>query len=179
MALYTQGIYSPPLLTIQIQHRPSMTTDSQAPPNYYLTVVVAEGEGLSAVEFYKEALAATAENVYKNEDGTLMHAFLKSSYGFPLAIDEHTPKHCNTDIASGEEKRGKSAYMSVTVVEPHKVEDAVASMKKAGAAITHEPEDMFYGRRVARAVDKYGVAWAFSHRIPYDESVPMPKKFGH
>lgn len=154
-------------------------SDSQAPPSFHLSVVVAEGKGLAAVEFYKEALVATAPNLYKNEDGTLIYAFLKSAYGFPLSVEEQTPKLWNIDAATGKEKRGKAAYMSVTVADPHKVEDAVASMKKAGAAITHELEDMFYGCRVGRVVDKYGVSWAFNTTIPYDESAPIPKKYGH
>lgn len=158
----------------------NMSADPEPLPTCYMAVVVTEGQGMTALEFYKEALAAEEKNVYKNEDGTLMHAFLKSAYGFPFAIEEDTPKYSNVHPAPTEVIRGTSNYQYANVAQPHKVENADAIMKKAGAVITREPQDMFlfYGHRVACAVDKYGVSWAFSTRIPYDQSATMPKNTG-
>lgn len=146
-------------------------------PDYYTTVVVPEGKGLEAISWYEKALHAKAVHQYKNEDGTLMHGFLRSDYGFPFAIDEVTPKFHNVDPVDAP-KRASASYVYVNVTAPHKADDAVASMKAAGSTVTHEAADMFYGHRVGRVVDRYGVSWSFAHRIPCDNMV-MPKKYGH
>ncbi len=122
------------------------------PPAYYPSVVVAEGRGVEAIAWYKDALKAKEKAVYKNKDGTVMHAFLESEYGFPVAIEEATPKEHNCDPVD-DPKRGSAMYMYINVQGSHKADDAVKSMKAAGAHVTHETRDLFYGHRVGRVVD--------------------------
>lgn len=153
-------------------------TPASKPPNYYMTVVVPEGEGLNAMEWYKTALNATEKACYKNKDGTLMHGHLNSAYGFPLGVDEITPKESNCDVAEGAPQRGVANYLYVNIQSEHSVDDACRAMKEAGATITHPPRDLFYGHRVGRVVDRYGVAWALSKECALQMD-QMPAKWGH
>ncbi len=86
-----------------------------------------------------------------------MHAILYSKFGFPFGIHEATPKECNADPVEAP-LRGTAMHMYINAQGSFKADDAVQCLKAAGAHFTHEPRDLFYGHRVGRVVDKFGVS---------------------
>lgn len=150
-------------------------------PVTLLTVVVPDGKGIAAIDWYKSALCAKEKVCYKNEDGTVMHATLISSYGFMLAIEEFTPKeHMANPVTSDlSPKQATACYTYINLPDGTTTDVAVDVMRKAGAVVTHDVKDMFYGHRVGRVVDKFGIGWAFAQKCAFDENCPMPKKYGH
>ena len=156
-----------------------MSAEESDFPNAHQTIVVADGEGLAAIDYYEKSMSAKADPVYKNKDGTVMHSMLKSTYGFMFSVEECTPKEHNTDPVKSPSKRGVANYTYVNVQKPHTCDEAIENMRKAGAHITHEAHDTFYGHRVGRCVDKYGAAWAFATTIPVEGEMEWPEKWGH
>ncbi len=150
-------------------------------PVWMLSVVVPDGKGIEAMEWYKSTLCAKEQACYKNEDGTVMHGTLISTYGFSVAVEEHTPKEHMAVPVSLETppKRATASYMYVNLPDETTVDKAVQAMRDGGAVVTHEPKDMFYGHRVGRVVDKFGVGWAFAQKCHFDPNAPFPKKYGH
>lgn len=149
-------------------------------PVYYPTAVVQEGKGMEAVEWYEKALKCKPVAVYKNaKDQTVMHAFLRSAYGIPMAVEESTPKEHNVDGVAVAPNRASATYTYVNVPEGYTCDEAVEGMRAAGARVTHEPRDLFYGHRVGRVIDKYGMAWAFSSKCEVTPDMKMPEKWGH
>ena len=151
------------------------TNEQEAQPELpvsLLSVVVPPGSGLSALDWYKTALCAEVKQCYKNEQGEIMHAVMASSYGFSFAVEEFMPvDHMARPISADETPKLASAtYMYVNLRDDFTPDAAVETMRDAGAVVTHEPKDMFYGERVGQVVDKFGAGWAFTKPC-----APFPK----
>jgi PhnB protein len=114
----------------------------------YLTIP--DGRANEAAEFYKTLFAATEGVRMPAEDGKrLMHCELQFG-GNAIYL---------SDNMMGRE--GNSEYASVFVGfdTAADVDALTAKAKAMGAAITQEPQDMFWGDRFAMFIDPFGHRW--------------------
>lgn len=121
-----------------------------------------------AIEFYKEALGATELFRAPAEDGKrLMHAEI-SVNGMKIYLMDHFPEHgtCgggSVRLAPPQELNGTSFVLHLEVPN---CDEAVKRAADAGATITMEPWDSFWGARYAQVVDPFGHVWSFAHPLP-------------
>lgn len=118
-------------------------------------------DAAKALDFYTKAF--DAKEIYRaaTPDGSkIMHAEMRLGTSvFYLADDfpewsgvSRTPK------ALGGSPLNIHRYVPDT-------DAAVARAKKAGATVTMEPEDMFWGDRYAKVTDPFGHEWAFATHL--------------
>jgi PhnB protein len=110
-----------------------------------------------AIEFYENAFGATEIFRIADATGKVGHAELKIGKALVMIADEFP-----------EEGHLAPKSLGGTPVAIHiYVEDVDALAKRAvaaGATIKKQPEDQFYGDRVARLEDPFGHAWLFATR---------------
>lgn len=139
-----------------------MTTATQ-PITAHLVVRDARG----AIEFYKKALGATEAVKMPAQDGKrLMHAELHVNGARFFLMDdfpEARGAHGNEKVFTPDEIRGTAVTMHLEVAN---CDDAVKRARDAGATVTLEPWDSFWGARYARIMDPYGHSWSFAHALP-------------
>lgn len=131
-------------------------------PSHPLTLSVCAKDGLAAIAFYEEALGARRVHVLTSDDGlSVVHAELRAddvSGGFTLYTGSDVPGGV-AGVAAG--ARGAvSACVSVPESDV-----AVKRMHAAGGEIVTECADQFYGMRVGKLVDPFGVCWSFAHEL--------------
>ncbi len=66
----------------------------------------------------------------------------------------------------------------VLYVPCRKVDDLTARARAAGATIASEPEDMFWGERIARIADPDGYVWCFAAKVGKFDPHKMPQLAG-
>ena len=120
----------------------------------YLTV----DDGQGAIEFYERAFGATERGKMAAPDGRIAHADLQIgdavvmlSDKFPQFVTE-TPK----------ELAGTTVAIFLFVEDVDAVVQAAAD---AGATITVEPEDQFWGDRLGQVTDPFGHVWLIATRV--------------
>lgn len=111
-----------------------------------------------AIEFYREALGAKLVSKADGPGGRVWHAEIEIGDSVVMLNDEF-PEH------------GSVAPPSVGV-SPVKVwlyvEDVDAAFRRAvdaGAEAAMEPDDMFWGDRMASVVDPFGHRWSLASRV--------------
>jgi PhnB protein len=125
--------------------------------------------GCVALAFYEKALDAKIKFNYPGENGKVMHAYLMSPVGggFHFAVED---EGCVPDMMASMNvsaplegvERASGIYLYITLKGDEAVDEAVSKMCEAGARITMPPKNLFYGSRVGKLLDPYGVAWTFS-----------------
>jgi PhnB protein len=110
------------------------------------------GKGKDAVAFYKAAFAAEEVGIMPAEDGKrLMHAHLKIN-GTPVMLSDEFPEYTGGALPA---PSGSMIHLAVT--------DADAWWKRAvgaGATVTMELADMFWGDRYGQLKDPFGHSWS-------------------
>ena len=129
-----------------------------------LTPHLAVHDGKAAVAFYKQAFGATEGRVMPAEDGKrLMHAELHFA-GAKFYLCDEFPEHRPAGDKTGSPNTlgGTSVTLHLSVPD---CDAATAQAKAAGATVTMEPWDSFWGDRYARIVDPFGHTWSLSHPL--------------
>lgn len=129
-------------------------------PSQPLTLSVCAKDGEAAIAFYEAALGARRVHVLTSDDGlSVLHAELRAddvSGGFTL--------YSGSDVTGG--VPGVAAGMrgaASACVDVPESDVAVERMRAAGGEVVYECADQFYGMRVGKVVDPFGVCWSFSH----------------
>jgi PhnB protein len=120
----------------------------------YLTV----DDGQAAIEFYKHAFGAIERGRMATPDGKIAHAELQIGDAV-LMLCDNLPQFTH---------KAPSEVGGTTVAMFHYVEDVDAVVRTAadaGATITSEPEDQFWGDRFGLVTDPYGHLWLIATRI--------------
>jgi PhnB protein len=120
----------------------------------YLTL----DDAATAIEFYKDAFGASERVRMETPDGKVGHAELEIGDSIVMLADampQSTTKPPN-------ELGGTSAGVFLYVEDVDKV---VAQAQKAGAAVTQEVEDQFWGDRFGSVKDPYGHVWSIATHI--------------
>ena len=116
-------------------------------------------DAAKAIQFYEEAFGAEGVATAPSPDGSkIMHAEFIVGNTIVFLADDFP------EMAEGRERTPKALGNSPVTVHRY-VEDvdaAVEKARKAGATITMEPEEMFWGERYATLTDPFGHYWSFS-----------------
>jgi len=118
--------------------------------------------GKDAIDFLAKAFGFEVRGVLPGRGQSVMHAELGigDSVVYLGTPDGYEPKRALKD-------RNAAVLVYVDDVDAH-----CARAREAGAKITSEPADMFYGDRVYNATDLEGQQWFFHTRVrdvPFEE----------
>jgi PhnB protein len=120
----------------------------------YLTL----DDATAAIEFYKDAFGATERVRMEAPGGKIGHAELEIGDSVVMLADampESTTK-------SPRELGGTSAGVFLYVAD---VDAVIKQAAKAGATITQEATDMFWGDRFGTVTDPYGHVWSVATHV--------------
>jgi PhnB protein len=120
----------------------------------YLTL----DDATAAIEFYKDAFGATERVRMEAPDGSIGHAELQIGDSI-LMLADVTPQ---SSTKPPSELGGTSAGVFLYVEDVDKV---VAQATKAGAVVTQEVADMFWGDRFGSLRDPYGHVWSVATHV--------------
>ena len=112
-----------------------------------------------AIDFYTSVLGAKERMRMAMPDGTLAHAEIVIGESVIMIGDENWPGGHEPSPAT----LGGSPVALFVYVED--VDDVFARALEAGATSVQEPEDHFYGDRVAMFDDPYGHRWNLGTHI--------------
>lgn len=114
-----------------------------------------------ALDFYTKAFGA--EEIYRapTPDGSkIMHAEMRIGQSLVYVADDF-PEWSGTS-RTPKALGGSPLNIHQFVLD---TDAAVARAKKAGATVTMEPEDMFWGDRYAKVTDPFGHEWTFATHL--------------
>jgi PhnB protein len=120
----------------------------------YLTV----DDAKEAIEFYKRAFAATERGAMAAPDGKIAHAELQIGDSVVMLSDRFPQSACRTPKELG----GTTVAIFLFVED---VDATVQTAVSAGATITMEPEDQFWGDRLGQVTDPFGNVWQIATRV--------------
>lgn len=122
------------------------------------TLMVADIE--ASIAFYGEVLGFSPEMSLPGPDGHLVHASLRrgeTSIMFGRVGDQSDP-HDQPPLGHG-------VYLYAVVGDDEDTDALFAHAKNAGATVTMEPTDQFWGMRDWSITDPDGYAWTISKQI--------------
>jgi len=120
----------------------------------------------AAMDLYKKALGATVTLIMDGPGNSVMHAEM-SIGGQRFMLGGEWP-----GMSSAPSGRSPVNFMLY-------VDDADTALKQAteaGMSITSEPENMFWGDRIAKANDGHGYEWTFAHQVEEISTDEMRKR---
>jgi PhnB protein len=124
-------------------------------------------DAAAALDFYKKALGATELMRMPAEDKKrLMHSEI-SINGSRIFVMDDFPEYRESHQHGGNIKPPSLlGGTSVTIhLEVKNCDEAVKRAEEAGAKVTMQPWDAFWGARYAQIVDPFGHAWSFAHPL--------------
>jgi PhnB protein len=122
-----------------------------------------------AIEFYKRAFGAVETFRMEGPEGKIGHAELKVGDSHVMLADENPAMG-----ARGPKTVGGSPISLVLYVED--VDAVVARAVEAGAKLTREVADQFYGDRTGGVEDPFGHAWYVATHVEDVSSEEMKKR---
>ena len=120
----------------------------------YLTV----DDGKGAIEFYKRAFGAIERGMMAAPDGRIAHAELRIGEAV-IMLSDSLPQFATR---TPKELGGTTAAIFHFVED---VDSVVQAAADAGATITMEPEDQFWGDRLGHVTDPFGHVWLIATRV--------------
>jgi len=118
--------------------------------------------GFAAIEFYVKALGAKEVMRVPHKDGKrLMHAELIIN-GATVHLNDDFPEMRGGKSSTPKGLGGSPVTLHMNVPS---CDEAVKKAVAAGAKITCEPMDAFWGARYAQVTDPFGHVWAFMHPL--------------
>jgi uncharacterized glyoxalase superfamily protein PhnB len=115
-------------------------------------------DGNAAIEFYKQAFGAVENLRLSEPSGRVAHAELKLGPSTLMLSDEY-PEH---GIHAPQENAPTGCGVHLHV---DNVDTLVKQAVEAGATVTMEAQDQFYGERSARLRDPFGHEWLIGQQI--------------
>ena len=120
----------------------------------YLTL----DDAAAAIEFYKDAFGASERVRMEAPGGKIGHAELEIGDSVVMLADAMPQSTTRSPSQLG----GTSAAVFLYVGD---VDAVVAQAVKAGAAVTQEVEDMFWGDRFGSLKDPFGHVWSIATHV--------------
>lgn len=117
----------------------------------YLTV----SDPKAAMSLYEKALGAVSEFVMDGPDGSIMHAEMTID-GSRFMLSGEWP-------GMSEAPSGRSPVNFMLYV--NNADESMQRAIEAGMSKVDEPEDMFWGDRIAKVSDGHGYEWTFAHQV--------------
>ena len=117
--------------------------------------------GLEAISFYEKAFGGICAFKQMAKDGKrVLHANIQL-FGGEVMLHDEFPEF-DGDVRAPESVNGASIAININLSAPADVDAAVTRAKAAGAVVTCEPDNMFWGSRYGRIRDPFGHVWAFN-----------------
>jgi PhnB protein len=126
-------------------------------------LIVRDGDGRKAIEFYKRVFGATESMFMADTEGRLMHAEIKIGDSTVMIGEERPEWHNHSPRSLG----GSPVVLHLYV---ENVDTVAEKAIDAGAEILFPVEDQFYGDRSGRIKDPFGHVWIIS---THTEDVPV------
>jgi PhnB protein len=123
-----------------------------------LTPYLAVDSANEAIEFYRRAFGAKERSRMAGPDGLIAHAELQIGDSLVMLSDPFPQSSTRSPKELGGTTSGIFMY----------VEDVDAVVKQAveaGATVTMEVEDMFWGDRFGTVMDPYGHSWSVATHV--------------
>jgi uncharacterized glyoxalase superfamily protein PhnB len=133
----------------------------------YLTVQ----DAAASLAFYQAAFGFEQAELIPRQDGRPGHVGM--TFGGQSVV-MFCPEGVMDDTMQSPATSGVPAPFSLYVYCDD-VDKLVERARAAGADIACEPEDMFWGDRVARIVDPDGYQWGFATQVSEFDPAKMPK----
>ncbi|GAA2886966.1 VOC family protein [Aminobacter sp. P9b] len=117
--------------------------------------------GKEAIAFYEKAFDAVETFEQMADDGVrVLHANL-AMFGSEVMLHDEFPEF-GADVLSPLSRGGAGMTVNINLKLPGEVDQAIERAVAAGAEITMEPDDVFWGARYGRIRDPFGHVWAFN-----------------
>lgn len=117
--------------------------------------------GLEAIAFYEKAFGGVCTMKHMAEDGArVFHANIEM-FGSEVMLHDDFPEF-GSGVQPPSQLGGASLTININRPKPAEVDAIVARAKAAGAIVTLEPQDVFWGSRYAKIRDPFGHVWAFN-----------------
>lgn len=132
---------------------------SDLPSRPSLGAAVYYDDAFAALDWLEKAFGFERQFVVTDEDGQLAHSEMRFGDSYVMVC-----RAWNEDMASPQTLGGKNTQ-SVHVQLRDGIDAHCARARAAGAVITRELEDQFYGDRVYAARDPEGHVWSFGQTL--------------
>ena len=126
-------------------------------------LIVGDGDGRKAIEFYKRVFGAAETMFMADSDGKLMHAEIRIGDSTVMIGEERPEWHNHSPGSLG----GSPVVLHLYIED---VDGVAEEAVDAGAEILFPVEDQFYGDRSGRIKDPFGHVWIIS---THKEDVPV------
>ncbi|MBD9358819.1 VOC family protein [Methylomonas albis] len=147
-----------------------MTTINPIPDGYHtLTPYLVVQGAAQALEFYKNAFAASELSRLNTPDGGIAHAEFKIGDSIFMLADENP--HC-TDHSPAM-LGGTPVKLFLYVAD---VDAVFAAAIQAGATQTRSPADQFWGDRMGALSDPFGHQWMIATHVEDVDPSEMPSR---
>jgi PhnB protein len=114
-----------------------------------------------AIAFYEKAFDAVCTMKHMADDGQrVMHSNLEM-FGSEVMMHDEFPEF-GADVRAPASSGSASMTINVNRALPSDVDAIVSRAQAAGATVTLEPQDVFWGCRYAKVRDPFGHVWAFN-----------------
>lgn len=117
--------------------------------------------GLEAIAFYEKAFGGVCTMKHMAEDGVRVFHANVEMFGSEVMLHDDFPEF-GTGVQPPSQLGGASLTININRPKPADVDAIVAKAKSAGAIVTLEPQDVFWGSRYAKIRDPFGHVWAFN-----------------
>jgi PhnB protein len=123
-----------------------------------LTTYLAVDDATSAIEWYERAFGAKERGRMPGPDGKIAHAELQIGDSIVMLSDPFPQSTARPPKEIGGTSCGVFVYVE-------NVDEFVQHAVDAGATLTMEPEDMFWGDRFGSVTDPFGHAWQIATHV--------------
>jgi len=133
----------------------------------YLTV----RDALASLAFYEQAFGFEHGETLSLPDGRPIQVVMH--HAGAVAVKFSPEGICSGSMRAPATSGAENPI--VLYVPCRKVDDLTARARAAGAAIASEPNDMFWGERIARIVDPDGYVWCFAAKAGKFDARKIPQ----
>jgi PhnB protein len=129
------------------------------PEGYHtVTPYLAVDDAKAAIDFYERAFGARERSRMPGPDGKIAHAEIEIGDSIVMLADPFPQSNIRPPKEVGGTTCGAFLYVE-------NIDDFFQRAVDAGATVTMEPEDMFWGDRFGSVTDPYGHAWQIATHV--------------
>jgi uncharacterized glyoxalase superfamily protein PhnB len=140
------------------------------PDANWLTPYLTVKDAADSLNFYEQAFGFGRGEVMTDKGGRIVHAGMTwQGRSVVMFAPEESESPMRTPVHLGMEMP-VSFYVYCA-----EVDSLVKRAREAGAVILAEPEDMFWGDRIARLADPDGYLWVFATRVEEFDASKVPE----
>jgi PhnB protein len=137
-----------------------------------LSINLVVDDAAKAIEFYKRAFGAKERLIMPAPNGKIGHAELEIGGSVIMLADPFPQSQLKSPKETGAATAGIFMYAE-------DVDEVIRQAVDAGATVTMEPENMFWGDRFGSVADPFGHVWQIATHVedvPPDEMEERSKK---